>query len=182
MRVDFCGYSGDCTIHGQIDLPASRLSDALNREPQLVVHDVVLRSLEQPSEMSAGDQAFDIADLFAVEAPVPAGDEQRRIRTVRELLRVEAGPYVIYGEMHSLPGIGGLRTFHARRGMVPMTQCQAIFERHGRLEVVATPFLLVNSRLVDHVDVATPEQYGEEVETRAAAALGAKQQASDAVA
>ncbi|CAN5606132.1 hypothetical protein BH23CHL7_BH23CHL7_12440 [soil metagenome] len=182
MRVDFDGYSGDCTVHGQIDLPATRLSDALNRDGQVVVHGAWLRSFEQPTELQAGDQAFDVDDLFLIIAPGPAGEEQRRVRTVREAVRVEAGPYVVFGEMHSVPGIGGLRTFHARRGLVALTQCQAFFERAGQLELVAAPFMLVNSRLVDGVELTTHEQFLLELEDRAAALSPAAEPQADAVA
>jgi hypothetical protein len=167
MRVDFFGLSGDCTVHGQIELTAARLSESLGRASTIVVYGAVLRSLDEPNELLAGDQAVDFDDLFAIAATGPAGEEQRRVRTVREVLRVEAGPYVIYGEMHALPGVGGMRAFNARRGLVPMTRCQALFERSGQMELVEAPFMLINSRLVDHVEQATLEQCMEEMESRA---------------
>jgi hypothetical protein len=182
MLIDFCGYSGDCTVHGQIDLPAGRLTDALDSHGELTIHGMVLRSLADPTEVHAGDQQISLDDLFALQATAPAGPEARRVRTVRELVRVSAGPYVIYGETHALPGIGGLRAFHARRGLVPLTNCQVLFERCGRPTEASELFLLVNPRLVDSVEPGTQEQYLEEREERAATLTGAQPGAADAVA
>jgi hypothetical protein len=168
-RIQFLGFAGDCTIHGHVDIDGGRLSDALNRSADIVVHDATLRSLDTGQQAAASDVAISMDDLFLVEADAPGGDEQRRIKTVRQLMRVEAGPYVVYGEMHALPGIGALRTFHSRRGLVPLTACHIMFFRGSRLEVIEASFALVNTRLVDDVDdKATPERYSDELQQRAA--------------
>jgi hypothetical protein len=171
-RIDFMGFAGDCTVKGQIELADGRLSDALNRADGLLVHEAVLSSLEREQVMSAPELPVPLDDLFVVQAAAPAGEQQRRVKTVRELLRIEAGPYVIYGEMHALPGIDAVRTFQSRRGMVPMTRCHILFARAGRVEDIEADFALVNTRLVDEVKRATPDQIHADLDVRRSAPVG----------
>jgi hypothetical protein len=165
---DFRGFAGDCTIMGQIELADGRLTDALNQANEVVVRGAVLTSLVDDRALHFEELPVRRDELLLVGSDAPAGVEQRRLRTVRELLRVEAGPYIVFGDVHALPGVGGLRAFHSRRGFVPLTSCRVAFARGEHLEVARTHFLLVNTDFVHLADPTTPEQCLEELEARAA--------------
>lgn len=168
MRISFQGYAGDCTIAGQIELDGMRLSDALDRMDEVVVHEATLHSLADGRQMHAGEMVLRRDDLFAIEGSggSPA-NEQRRVRTVRHVLRVQLGPYTCFGELHTLPGVAPLRTLLVRRTMVPLTNCLLHFVRNGRDEFRRMPLLVVNGRQIEQAEEATAEQLENEL-----AALG----------
>lgn len=164
MHIGFQGYAGDCTITGKIEVNEARLSDALDRMDQLAIHDATLHSLGGAQAMYAGEMVLRRDDLFAVEASgeLPT-NEQRRVRTVRHALRLKLGPYVCYGEMHALPGVAPLRTILVRRTMVPLTNCLLRFRRGETDEFRRLPMLIVNGRLIDHVEETTTEELENEL-------------------
>lgn len=161
MRIPFQGYAGDCTVSGEMDLDGSRLSDALDRLDELVVHSARLHSLADGREVDAGEIVLQRDDLFAIEGGGAAGEDQRRVRMVRHMLCLRMGPYTCFGELHTLPGAAPLRTLLVRRTMVPLTGCLLVFRRNGRDEARRLPMLIVNARRIDHVDEATSEQLAE---------------------
>ncbi len=164
MRIDFQGYAGDCTITGQIDTGGQRLSDALDQADEVVIHDAHLHSLAGEQEMSTGELVLRRDDLFAIEALTPPPtNEQRRVRMVRHALRMQLGPYVVFGEFHALPGAAPLRTLLVRRTMIPLTNCLVHFRRAGRDEFQRARLLIINGHLIEHVELATTEQLENEL-------------------
>ena len=167
MRITFQGYAGDCTIDGEIDIESARLSDALDKMDEVVIHDATLHSLGDGRQMHAGEMKLLRDDLFLIEGQGGGsqGNEQRRVRTVRHALRVQLGPYTCFGELHALPGVAPLRTLLVRRTMVPLTNCLLHFRRAGRDEFRRMPLLIVNGRQIEHVEEATTEQLENEMAT-----------------
>lgn len=164
MRISFQGYAGDCTIGGEIELEGNRLSDALDRADEVVVHDATLNSLADNRQTYAGEMVLRRDDLFAIEGHGGGGgDDQRRVRTVRHALRLRLGPYTCFGELHALPGVAPLRTLLVRRTMVPMTNCLLHFQRDGRDEFRRMPLLIVNGRQIEQVEEATTDQLENEL-------------------
>jgi hypothetical protein len=164
MRIAIRGYAGDCTLTGQLDVAGGRLSDVLNSAEALSVQEAVLTALADGREVEAGLIEIERDDLFALEpAHAPAGDDQRRVRTVRHALRAQAGPYVVFGDVHTLPGVAPLRIFNDRRAMVPMTNCVIRYDAAGQTQVRRAPLLLVNAQLIAAVDLASAEQVEEEL-------------------
>ena len=159
MLISFQGYAGDCTIAGQIELDGARLSDALDRVDELVVHDATLHSLADGRQMGAAEMVLRRDDLFAIEGHgAPPGNDQRRVRTVRHVLRLKLGPYTCFGELHTLPGVAPLRTLLVRRTMVPLTNCVLHFRRDGGDVFRRMPLLIVNGHQIEQVEEATTEQ------------------------
>jgi hypothetical protein len=158
MRIDFIGYADDCTVAGQIEFDGGRLSDLLARAAELVVHDATLHSLRTGQRIRAGRIVLTSDDLLAVEGRGPSGSEQRRVRTMRHLLRATLGPYVVFGDMHTLPGVEPLRLLLMRRTMVPLTNCAIHFQRAGHDEIARAAVLIVNGALIDRVEAATDQQ------------------------
>jgi hypothetical protein len=164
MRIDFRGYAGDCTILGQIETDSARLSDALDRADEVVIHDATLHSLAGEQAMYTGEMVLKRDDLFAIEALTPPpGNDQRRVRMVRHALRARLGPYTCFGELHALPGVPPLRTLLVRRTMIPLTNCLVHFRRGGQDEFRRAPLMIHNGRLIEHVELATAEQLENEL-------------------
>ena len=161
MLVDFYGYATDCTVSGHIDLGSSRLSEFLERNDEIVVQRATLLGLrgEQPSSVARLTLRRD--ELFAAEARMPAGaaaaTSERRIHTVRHLVRLVCGPYEFLGELHALPGAPPMRALLNRRSMVPLTGCVAIFDRGGNSEIRRAPVVVANGALIDVAEPARIE-------------------------
>jgi hypothetical protein len=155
MRIQFRGYAADCTVNGQLEVSDTRLSDMLSRAEHIAVENAVLDSLDGTRSVPAGLLLLQRDELHAVDAGPGAGDPQRRVRTVRHMLRLNAGPYVIFGEMHARPGADALRFFHTRRGFVPLTDCHVIVRSESGATVDTADVLVVNSELVDALNQTT---------------------------
>lgn len=158
MRTAFRGYAGDCIVSGQIELTGERLSDALNESTELVVYDATLQALADGREVTFERLALHQEDLLIVEGDGPSGNPKRRIRTVRHALRAHVGPYVVFGELHALPGVDPQRTFNDRRTMIPLTNALVVFPRGGEKSAHRVPLAIVNGRLLEAIDLATDEQ------------------------
>jgi hypothetical protein len=155
MRIDFRGYAADCIVNGRIELTAVRLSDMLGHAEHITVEDAVLDSLDGTRSGPTGVLVLQRNELYAVNAGPGSGDPERRVRTVRHMLRLGAGPYVFYGDMHSRPGADPLQFFHVRRGIVPLTNCHVLIHSAGGDTVEKADVILINAELVDALGETT---------------------------
>ena len=161
MLVDFYGYAGDCTVSGQVELNGLRLSEFMEREESIVVQRATLVGLRGEQAVTAGRLTLDRDDFIGAEtgnsgAGRPLASE-RRIHTVRHMVRLVSGPYEFIGELHALPGAPPMRALLNRRSMVPLTDAFAIFDRGGETEIRRAPVVVVNGALIDAAEPARIE-------------------------
>jgi hypothetical protein len=164
MVVDFYGYTGDCTVSGQVELGEARLAEYLEKNGELIVKNATLNGLNGEHPSSAGRLNLWHDDIYAAEARAPrsTGDlaAGRRIHTVRHVVRMVCGPYTIFGELHALPGARPLESLLRRRSMVPLTDCVVLFARAGTREVRRAPVVVVNGALIDAAEPGRLEDLG----------------------
>jgi hypothetical protein len=151
MRVSFVGYTIDCTVEGVVELRSERLSDQLNDDASVLLLDATVTSHIDGRQVLAASFELERDALYAIQAPDPRGQIQRRVHTVRHRSGATVGPYTLLGLLHQRPGVtlmGGLRL---TRPFVAFTDATLAYVQAGQVEMNDCETLLVNGAHVDWV-------------------------------
>ncbi len=148
--IDFRGYSGDCLVHGRLDIPTeARLTDFLNSSLVFAIHETKFYALHDGRAVEAGDQELAANELWAVEptdtgkTPWHADLHQEAIRAVH--VEIEMLPYTITGTLHRLRNRGPIaKSKGKRRQMVPLTDAEVRFNYMGHEITRQTPVVVFN--------------------------------------
>ena len=146
--VEIDAYAADCRVHGQIEVGEGRLSDQLNRTPELLIRDARLEGLDDGQLVDMSEITIARDELCAVVVSGPRGDVTRRLHTRTTHVEVEVGPYLVEGRVHGTPASEPLAVFLRQLAWVPLTEATVKY-RCGAGDVseeMAT--LLVNRHLV----------------------------------
>ncbi len=101
--VEIDAYAADCRVHGQVELEEGRLSDQLNRAPELLIRDARLEGLDDGHVVEISEVTIAREELCAVVVSGPRGDVARRLHTRTTRVEVEVGPYRVEGRVHGTP-------------------------------------------------------------------------------
>jgi hypothetical protein len=156
MVIDFDGYSGDCCLHGRLDLGDGRLTDLLNSTPELRILEVRLESLADGRVVELPEVTVVRDELCAVAGSGPRGDVARRLRTRSTRVVVEVGPYHVEGVVHGTPASDPLAAALRRAAWLPITDATVTYRRGGDEVHDAMETLIVNR------DLATSLRHVEE--------------------
>jgi hypothetical protein len=154
MQIPFSAYADDCTVTGEIDLPADRLSDFLATTYEFDVAGAAFRALDDGRVVEAESTQILRDDLCVVAATGPRGREDRRIWTRQHPVRVRVGPYVVVGYMHAPPTIDPVKSLD-RRHVLALTSSVLEYTEAGEPVRVELDAALVNQAKVEAVVVAT---------------------------
>jgi hypothetical protein len=146
--VEIDAYAADCRVHGQVEIGEGRLSDQLNRTPELLIRDARLEGLDDGHLVEMSEIAIARDELCAVVVSGPRGDVARRLHTRTAHVEVEVGPYLVEGRVHGTPASEPFGVFLRHVAWVPLTEATVKY-RCGAGDVseeMAT--LLVNRQLV----------------------------------
>jgi hypothetical protein len=146
--VEIDAYAADCRVHGQVEVGEGRLSDQLNRTPDLLIRDARLEGLDDGHLVDMSEVTIARDELCAVVVSGPRGDVARRLHTRTTHVEVEVGPYLVEGRVHGTPTSEPLAVFLRQVAWVPLTEATVKY-RCGAGDVsdeMAT--LLVNRHLV----------------------------------
>ena len=146
--VEIDAYAADCRVHGQVEVGEGRLSDQLNRTPDLLIRDARLEGLDDGHLVEMSEIAIARDELCAVVVSGPRGDVARRLHTRTTHVEVEVGPYLVEGRVHGTPASEPLAVFLRQLAWVPLTEATVKY-RCGAGDVseeMAT--LLVNRHLL----------------------------------
>jgi hypothetical protein len=146
VHIDFTGFAGDCLITGRYLLQAKRLTDQLNADPVVLLHDVVLEGLDG-HRVEAPTFTLDRSELCAVVGRGPRGQRVLRIPTEKRRLQAQIGPYVVLGRYHGPHGATSLQSFTERDPLVPLTDATIAYLVGGLIEVIDASTLIVNRDL-----------------------------------
>lgn len=146
MDIDFVGFVGDCLVTGRLDLRADRLTDHLNAEGRVTLHDVVLEGLDG-GRVETDSFTIERSQLCAVLGSGPRGAEVLRVPTDARRLQAQIGPYMVLGRYHGPVGGTNLSTFSERDPMVPLTDATIAYVVNGILEVRDAMVVIVNREL-----------------------------------
>jgi hypothetical protein len=149
--VDFVAYADDCILSGRIRLRSDRLTDMLNDHDEVHLVDVMVQSLVQPEAVEVREVVVPRDELLLVHATGPRGDVSRRTRTRQTHVTINAGPYVVRGNLHAVPFLDAVAGLHRRSPMVPLTDAVVDYPMAGewRRQRVAT--VIINRGAIVHV-------------------------------
>jgi len=142
--VEFVAFTEDCRVSGRIQLDCDRLSDTLNDHLDYLLCDVQVESLEDGRSVDAAEVPIARDELIAVLAGDPRGNPNRRMHTLVHPVTVEAGPHLIRGYLHALPGMEPLAWAHRRRPMIPLSDAWIEYRSGGITQVTTYGTIVVN--------------------------------------
>jgi hypothetical protein len=146
--VEIDAYAADCRVHGQVELEEGRLSDQLNRAPELLIRDARLEGLDDGHVVGMPEISIARDELCAVVVSGPRGDVARRLHTRTTRVEVEVGPYRVEGWVHGTPASEPLGLVLRQVAWVPLTEATVKY-RCGADDVSEeVPTLLVNRLLM----------------------------------
>jgi len=146
MELD--AYAADCRVHGQVELGEGRLSDQLNRTPELHIRDARLEDLADGQVVAMSELIVAPDELCAVVANGPRGDVARRLSTQTTRVEVEVGPYRIVGWVHGTPASDPVASVLRRGTWVPLTEANTRYRRGADDINEEAETLLVNGHLM----------------------------------
>jgi hypothetical protein len=156
MQIPFSAFAGDCTVSGEIALPADRLSDFLASTVEFKVDRAAFRALDDGRLVEQVSAAVGLDDLCIVIASGPRGREDRRLWTRQHPVRVRVGPYTVFGYMHAPPTIDPMRNTD-RRPIVALTSCVVEYTEAGSVVRIEADVVLVNSLKIERLEAASEQ-------------------------
>ncbi|MGC8633236.1 MAG: hypothetical protein ACP5VP_00980 [Candidatus Limnocylindrales bacterium] len=154
--IELVAFTEDCRVSGRIQLDSDRLSDTLNGHPDYLLCDVLVESLADGRSLHADEVPIDRDELLAVLADGPRGDPARRTHTLTYPVTVTVGPYVIRGNLHSLPGVEPLAAARRRRPMIPLSDAWIEYRSGDAPRVSSCGTILVNRETADSIELDFP--------------------------
>jgi hypothetical protein len=119
--VEVVVYAEDCILSARVGLTADRLSDMLNDTEIVDLTNVLVEALQDENPFEVRDLQVSREEILLVHAGGPRGDPGRRHRTRQHPIVAKAGPYVVRGYLHSLPGTDAIASLRRRKPMIALT-------------------------------------------------------------
>ena len=156
--VRFVAYSGAHRLFGWVRLRADRLTDLLNAHAELHLANVEVESLET-GRIDAVDQVLiHRADLVAVHASGPRGNEALHQRTRTHPVAIQSGSFLIGGLVHTEPGVEPIASLASRPTMVALTDAWVEYWSRGVRRYQSTGTLVVNRHAADWIRSVTDDE------------------------
>lgn len=147
MREELVAWAEDCVVRGPAELPDGRLSDVVNAMDLLHLAPARLEALDDGRVVELDELDLERRDIHFVLARGREGDPTRKLRTVREPVTLEVGPFVVHGHLHrspSAPALASVTVMAAR--FVPVTEATWSLGTDGT--PARADVLLVNRELI----------------------------------
>ncbi len=154
--IELVAFTEDCRVSGHIQLDSDRLTDTLNDHLQYLLCDVLVESLADGRSIHADEVPIERDELIAVLAAGPRGDPSRRTHTRAYPVTVKVGPYVIHGNIHSLPGVEPLVAARRRRPMIPLSDAWIEYRSADTPQVSSCGTIVVNRETADSIELDFP--------------------------
>jgi len=151
--VQFVAFTEDCLVSGHIQLDSERLSDTLNAHLEYLLCDVLVESLEDGHTVHTDEVPITRNELLAVLTDGSRGNPTRRIRTVAYPVTFKVGPYLIRGNLHSLPGMDPLASARRRRPMIPLSDAWIEYRSGGITRASSFGTIVVNRATADWIQM-----------------------------
>lgn len=120
-EVEIVAFAEDSVLSGRIRLAGERVSDLLNDADEFSVTDALVEDLVDGHAIAIRELLLMRDELFVVDAAGPRGNAARRRRTCQHPVIAKAGPYEVFGYVHTLPGSDPIASLRLRKAMVAMT-------------------------------------------------------------
>lgn len=149
MREQLVAWAGDCQVRGEVELGDGRLSDQVNVFEVVTFFAATLAALDDGHEVRVDELEVERRELHVIEVSGRQGDPARRLRTIRDPVRLEVGPYTLTGSLHRSPAAQPLAALAGWTRFLPLTD--ATLDTGGAGEPVRRDVVLVNrDRIVHH--------------------------------
>jgi hypothetical protein len=158
MRIPFAAYADDCTVRGELEFEADRLSDFLAQADELEVTDASFRALDD-GVVDAEAAAVLRGDLCAVVASGPRGRPELRSWTRQYPVRARVGPYAVSGHLHAPPTIDPLNAA-SRRSILALTASIVEYEVAGQATREPVEVILLNRVKIATIDAVPASEVG----------------------
>ncbi len=155
--VRFIAYVHHNQVFGWVRLRADRLTDLLNAHAELHLADVEIQSFVDGIERSFEEVVIQRSELVAVHATGPRGDSSRRLETQAHPLVIQAGNYVIWGQLHADPGADPIAGLRDRGAMLPLTEAWIEYWSGGARRYRSGGTIIVNREKADWIRLASRE-------------------------
>ena len=119
--VEIVAFAEDSVLSGHIRLAGERVSDLLNESDEFSVTDALVEDLVDGHAIAIRELLLMRDEVFVVDAAGPRGNAARRRRTCQHPVIAKAGPYEVFGYVHTLPGSDPISSLRLRKSMVAMT-------------------------------------------------------------
>jgi hypothetical protein len=152
VRERLVAWAEDCRVQGEVDLDEGRLSDLVNERDIVVFFEASLVALGDGHEVRLDEVEIARRELSLIEVEGRQGDPERRLRTIREHVKLEVGPYTVTGYLHRPPHAQQLNALTHWSRFMPVTDAEV--ELDGATTSPAHhDVLLVNRDKVSTYDV-----------------------------
>lgn len=155
--VRFIAYVNHNQVFGWVRLRADRLTDLLNAHAELHLTDVEIQSFVDGIERSFEEVVIQRSELVAVHATGPSGDSSRRQETQAHPLVIQAGNYVMWGQLHADPGADPIASLRDRGAMLPLTEAWIEYWSNGARRYRSEGTIIVNREKADWIRLASRE-------------------------
>ncbi len=119
MSEELLAPAEDCVVRGAVELPEGRLSDVVNGLDLVQFRPAYVEALDDGRLI---ELEVEQRDLHLMLAQAREGDPARHVRTLREQIVMEIGPYTVTGHLHRPPASGPLAAFYGHAGFIPVTE------------------------------------------------------------
>jgi hypothetical protein len=148
-EVEIVAFAEDSVLSGRIVLAGERVSDVLNDNVEFSVTNALLEDLVDGHAIALRELLLQRDEVFVVDAAGPRGNPARRRRTCQHPIVAKAGPYEVFGYVHSLPGSDPIKSLRGRKPMVAITDAVIGYTFGSEPQLRRANVVMLNN---DHVD------------------------------
>ena len=157
-EIEFAGYAEDCRVFGFMRLAGDRMTDMLNDQATYALTDAMVVRLDTGAATQVTDLVVEREEILAVRASGPRGDPARRSRRRPFPMTLQAGPYVVHGYVHGIPGGDPIREIRRRPPMVPFTEAWIEYVSGGQHHRARVGTVIVNREAWDWIRQSRDEE------------------------
>jgi hypothetical protein len=150
MREQLVAWAGDCRVQGDVELGDGRLSDRVNEMDLVTFFDATLTALDDGREVQVGEMEVERRELHVIEVHGRQGDPDRRLRTVRDRVMLQIGPFTVTGSIHRSPSTRPLAALAGWTRFLPVTDAEVGLPGHRRTPVHQEVVLVNRERITKH--------------------------------
>jgi hypothetical protein len=148
---ELVAWAEDCEVRGAVELPDGRLSDVVNHLDLLKFRQARLEALDDGHVLEMDELEVERRDLHLLLVQGREGDPARRLRTVREKVVMEIGPYTVRGHLHRASSAAPLAATQKWARFIPVTEVE--FRPGAGGSVRSHDVILVNRERIAKVDL-----------------------------
>jgi hypothetical protein len=151
MREQLVAWAEDCQVRGEVELGEGRLSDQVNELEIVTFFDATLAALEDGREVKIDEVEVERRELHLIEVTGRQGDPTRRLRTLKDPVLLQVGPYTLRGILHRSPVAQPLSALASWTRFVPVTD--VILDAGGPAGPLRRDVVLVNRDRISRHEV-----------------------------